>query len=83
MAFGVLGLSPGEFDVLTPKEFSKFIKGFHWKRELDQKTTASHLLAIINTCGNLKKGTSVKMNKLYRSSNQDPDNPYYRNLIGK
>jgi hypothetical protein len=82
MAFGILGLSPGEFDAMTPGEFANKVKGFLWMEERRSKEQAWALVNIMNVCGNLKKGHSVKMNKLYRPLRQDPENPYYRMLLG-
>lgn len=67
---------------MTPDEFAKMHKGFLWLEERRTKQQAWAIMQIINTCGNLKKGHSVKMNKLYRPMNQDPKNPYYKDLIG-
>jgi hypothetical protein len=82
MAFGVLNLSPWEFDQMTPAEFQAKVRGFYWTQERKRKDMAWAVAVIANYCGHLKRGHRVSLNKLYKPSNMDPNNPYYRSFIG-
>ena len=82
MALGVLGLSPREFGELTFVQFNDTVTGFCWKQELEAKARAQSVATIINTCGNLKKGQSVKADKLCPRRKNPPRNIYYRQLMG-
>ncbi len=82
MALGVMGLSVSAFEEMTPSDFLTAYRGYMWKMEREQKSRASVLVSIINTCGNLKKGKRMKIQDFYKDANIDPRNPFYRQLLG-
>ena len=82
MALGVLGLSPKEFGEMTFTEFNAKVTGFCWNTEVEAKARAQYVAAIINTCGNLKKGQSVKADRLCPRRKNPPRNIFYRQLMG-
>jgi len=82
MALGVMGLTVSAFEEMTPSDFLTAYTGYMWKLEREQKSRASTLVSIINTCGNLKKGKRMKLQDFYKEAHIDPRNPFYRRLLG-
>lgn len=64
------------------REFDATIVGNSWKAERKNREMAGYLCQIINSCGHLRKGTSVNINKLAPRRNLAPRNSFYRGYLG-
>lgn len=82
MALGVLGLTPEVYGNMVPAELNAAIRGYYWKEEKKTKHSAWMLAQIINACGQLKKGKTVRTHDFYKPSHMDWDNEFFRNFIG-
>jgi hypothetical protein len=67
---------------MTVREFDAVVVGTNWRVERETRDTAWALSHIINSCGHLRKGTSVNVNKLAPRRNLAPRNPFYRGYLG-
>ena len=82
MAYGVLGMTPQQFGDMTVGEFLAAVRGFFWLRERDAKDRAYALANIVGTCGHIKKGHKVRITDFYREMQLNPENSWYRSLVG-
>ena len=80
MAYGVLGLSPKEFGEMTAHEFMQKLRGFGWLRLMAARDRAQVIAAIGNFSGNLRKGASLKVERLCPIKNP-PDNMFFKMLF--
>ena len=82
MAYGVLGLSPKEFGEMTAHEFMQKLRGFGWKRLLAARDRAQIVAAIGNFSGNLRRGTTLRVDRLCPIKTV-PNNIFFRMLFKK
>ncbi len=67
---------------MTPKEFSAMLLGNTWKLERELREKGWALVNIMNTCGQLKKGSKITLDKVAPRQNISPRNKMYRQYLG-
>ncbi len=77
----MLGLTPEEFGNMTLKEFYETYQGYGWTLLVDARSQAAIIAAIGNYSGNLRKGTSLRVEKLCPIRNA-PANVFFRQMFG-
>lgn len=77
----MLRLSPEEFGRMTLREFYQVFQGHGWSELVASRGRAEIVSAIGNYSGNLRKGTSLRADKLCPIKDA-PANIFFRQMFG-